>query len=495
MNEWMQTLKSGIQRVPLLTNGQAMLGLTFAFIGVVVGWAGILQLVVLWRELSAYLPFSVPKDASQRIILSFPLIFNLFISTISSTCAVLVGALWLITGLADAFQSRKADSDTPVFKHPELVAESLRTGIPKQWISVPRLARLIGYFWPATGLMSPVSHEIVKDLLSYLWKIPLWAVLIALCTYALQLIPELLKSLIQHRVLLVVPSAAPLYYLLGLVLVVDVLVGVSIIPFKKRAFNRVCRVVTVRGRGDRDLLFALIEQGCRLLTPRGFAERSPIRVQEETTPRIKGTLIENFPVQTRALSSPAAYVCLALMIVFLSVGFLRLIHFHRPVTAMAYTEFFSSHLLLYALDVAFYLGLILCGLHFARWARRLFSIRRFVSSLVFCYTASVQRPESSEQGESGPWQKSGRSQGMVWKITQGADDEFAAWARQPQAVTRFEMEACWGEALSEAAGANASRHLTQVQRSQTLEYSMGRILELPFKVDFRVEKAPDADEG
>jgi hypothetical protein len=269
--------------------------------------------------------------------------------------------------------------------------------------------------------------------------------------------------------------------------------AVSVIPFKKRAFNRNCRVVTVRGRGDPDLMFALIEQGCRLLTPRGYAERSPTRLQEETKPRIKGTLVENFPIETRGLGSPAAYLCLALIIMFLSVGFLRLIHFHRPVTSIMYTEFLSSHLLLYALDVAFYLGLILCGLHFARWARRLFGIRRFVSSLVFCCVTNVDRLESSEGGESGPLQKSRTPQGMVWKIAPGVDDEFAAWARHPQSVARFEMEACWGEVLSEAGTADAPRHLTRVRRSQNLEHSMARILELPFKVDFRVEKAPGAD--
>jgi hypothetical protein len=274
---------------------------------------------------------------------------------------------------------------------------------------------------------------------------------------------------------------------------VDVLIAVSIIPFRKRPFNRNCRVLRVQGRGDPDLLFALVEQGCRLLTPRGFTQKGPTRLQEETKPRIKGTLVENFPMETRALGNPAAYLCLALTIGFVSVGFLRLIHFHRPVTPMVYADFLSSHLLLYALDVAFYLGLILCGLHFAKWAGTLFSVRRFVSSLVFSYVTSVDRLESSERAESGTRERSRRSQGMAWKIAQGADDDFAAWARRPQAVTRFEMEACWGEALSEAASAEAPRHLTRVQRSQSLEHSMARILELPFQVDFRVEKAPEGD--
>jgi hypothetical protein len=247
----------------------------------------------------------------------------------------------------------------------------------------------------------------------------------------------------------------------------------------------------VQGRGDPDLLFALLEQSCRLLTPRGFTQKSPTRLQEETTQRIKGTLIENFPLETRALGSPAAYVCLALTIGFVSAGFLRLIHFHRPVTPMVYTEFFSSHLLLYALDVAFYLALILSGLHFAKWAGTLFNVRRFISSLVFSYVTSVDRSESSGGAASGSLQELRRSQGMVWKIAPGADDDFAAWARQPQALTRFEMEACWGEALSEAASAEAPRYLTRVQRSQGLEQSMARILELPFQVGFRVEKAPD----
>ncbi len=49
----------------------------------------------------------------------------------------------------------------------------------------------------------------------------------------------------------------------------------------------------VSGRGDH-ACFALLEEGCRFVNCQG-ARTVGLRLEEETRPHIKGTLIENFP--------------------------------------------------------------------------------------------------------------------------------------------------------------------------------------------------------
>ena len=66
------------------------------------------------------------------------------------------------------------------------------------------------------------------------------------------------------------------------------------------------------------------------------------------------------------------------------MGFSRLVHFQRPVSEMPYQVFLQSHALDYMVEVLFALGLILVGLYFAEWARKLFDVRKISFGMSYC---------------------------------------------------------------------------------------------------------------
>ncbi len=464
--------------------------MTFVVAGALVARLGIGRLSSLWTMLSPHFPFSLPPDTIEWIQQSCPLIFNMFISTVASMCAVLVGALWIFGGLWEAFESRKRSPDAPDFQFPELVAESLRTAAPNHWKKTPWLAWLLSLVWPRARLMSPVSFELFSNTLKSLWKVLLIAVLIAAVTYALQLVPPLVKAYLGKNVTLVVPSPRSLYSLLLLVAVVNLAIALTLIPVRSRAYARRSTELPTWGWGSPQIFFALIEEGCRLLTEKGNQERTALRMEETDTPRIKGTLIESNPSFLSSFARPAAYLCLPLVLYFLVVGFSRLIHFSRPIAPEPYQYFFAHSFLNYVVQVALASGLIICGYHFAERARRLFEIRKFRSSLIFGHiTGSASSgPASVDAGNSGHGQPE-TSQKMTWKVVKGGDDQLALWARQPATMGRFRVELFWAEVVTEAAGGDGLRYLAAVDISQELDSAMARIVELPFNVNLKQGEA------
>jgi hypothetical protein len=404
---------------------------------------------------------------------------RVFIVLVSSICAVLVGALWTLSGLAEVIRSRKKVVNPANLDRPEVVAESLREGKAQYWRSASWVLRKLASVWPRVRLVTPVSHEIFKDLTRSSIKFIIIGLLVALVVYLLHLTPVLLNKYLQIRIELVVPSATPLYALLVFLILANVLIAVSLVPLRAQDFHRTCHSVRVHGSGDSHLFFALFEEGCRLLSPRGLPDRKPVRLEQEGNPSSKGSLTESYPEPVPGFSRPAAYVCLPFVFLLLTMGFSRLIHFHRPLAPMHYMDFLTQHSLDYVLEVAFALGMIFAGLRLAEAARRMFLVRRFRSAVVFCYASR----DISEGSTPHPHLKF--SGPLKWRLAQGADDQLASWAKDLGSQRKFLMNLCWAEASSEASAAEEARFLVHLEQSPSLDEAMTRLSELPFRVDFQ----------
>src|SRR5208337_1007952 len=135
----------------------------------------------------------------------------------------------------------------------------------------------------------------LKQMLGSFLKIVFLAIVIALIFSFLRATPALMEKYFHMSFKAFVPSAGPLFFLLGLVAFVNCLILVNLVPFKNVEFMRSSEVAPVSGRGDPQVFLALLEEGCKLLTAKGLADRGPVRLEEETQPHMKGTLIENFP--------------------------------------------------------------------------------------------------------------------------------------------------------------------------------------------------------
>jgi len=335
--------------------------------------------------------------------------------------------------------------------------------------------------------MNPISYQFVKEVLRSFLKILLLAILVAVIFSFLRATPALFQKYFHTSLQIFVPSAGPLFFLLGLVAFIDCLILVNLVPFKKLEFMRSCEVAPVSGRGDPQAFFALLEEGCKLLNAKGQANPPPVRMEAETQPHMKGSLIENFPENVRGLMTPAGYVCLPLILLLLTMGFTRLIHFHRSTGPMTYMEFLTVHSLDYMLEVVFALGLVLSGLYFAEWARKLFDVRRYRSAIIFCHTEG-QPVREPHVGSANARPRLRLSSGvMKWNAAQAADDQFATWAKDPRSTKRFHVEVCWAEAISESVGAGGPRYLVEARKTESIDSALSRIVELPFHVDFQIE--------
>ncbi len=263
------------------------------------------------------------------------------------------------------------------------------------------------------------------------------------------------------------------------------LTALSLFPFQSLKFNRAGQSLLVRGRGDPRLFFALLEEGCKLLTGRKSTYSPPARLEMEGEPSERGTLIENSPEPARSWSNPAALVYLPVIFMLLILGFSRLIHFGRATTPMPYTEFMKYYFLDYLLEAAFAIGLIIVGIRLAEMARRLFGVRKYRSALVFCQiTASASADDLAATGSSDREELPEERRGSRWKGVEGTDDQFAGWAKDPARTAAFPVTLYWGEAVSASATSDGPRYLIHVRKSPSLDAAMERILQIPFNVDF-----------
>ncbi|MBI4963608.1 MAG: hypothetical protein HY913_10055 [Desulfomonile tiedjei] len=447
---------------------------------------GLLKLWDLWIEFRPFFPLSFSDVTPARVLVSIPFIVKLFIVLVSSICAILVGALWGFSGLAEVLRARRGTIHPADLDQPALVAESLREGQAQYWRSASWLFRKLASVWPRVRLVTPVSYEIFRDLTRSSAKFLAVVVLVALVVYFVQLTPVLLKKYLQVTIELAVPSATPLYVLLFFLMLANALIAVSLVPLLSQEFVRTCHLLPVHGAGDPHLFFALLEEGCRLLSAAGQPDRKPVRLEQKETSTTKGTLIESYPESVQAFSRPAAYVCLPFIFLLLTMGFSRLINFQRPVGPMHYVDFLAYHSLDYVLEVAFALGLILAGLYLAELARRMFGIRRFRSALVFCYAMKTGSPTNLGASSN---QLLGPRMRIKWKVAQGVDDQFAGWAKDPGRERKFSVQLCWAEAFSEASTAEAARFLIRLEQSSSLDEAMKHLSELPFHVGFQTEAA------
>lgn len=482
----MHDIKRFLDNIPLVRNGQALLGIVFFLAGVVVTREGILKLRELWVEFGRYFPLSLGGLALPKILEVLPLIVLVFIVFVSSVCGVLIGLLWALSGLVDLFRSWRQKVVSGDLKEPEVVAEAVRTAQAQYWRSSSWWVRAFVSLWPKARQMSPVSFEILGDVIGYLFKLSLLVLVVAVATHLLTLIPSLAQRFLQFPLTLTVPSASPLYVTLGAMMLANLLIAASLVPVRRKEFFRECETTVVKGSGSLSLFFALVEEACTLLSPKSESRKPPVRLKGDLGAPVRATFVESRPNMVRTLARPAAYCCLPLAFLFCTMGFSRLIDFQRPVATVHYTEFLSYHLLDYLFEVLFALGLIFSGLHLAEWARRLFDIRKFRSSVVLCHTRL-----SGQAQASLPMRDAGRprgEKGMTWNIASGVDEDFVQWARTAGNSDSFEATTCWADILTEATGPQSPRFVIDMGRSESLDEAMDRILELPYRVHFMADR-------
>jgi hypothetical protein len=479
----MPDVKRILKKIQSAANAELLVGCCFLLSGVILVWTGAAKIQLLYQQFSGYFPIALPDNTAKVLLRSFPLILKTFITTVGAICAVIMGVLWAMAGAAEAFEGRKQWAHVPDLDQPEVVAESLRLSQSLYWKFSSVFVRILGRLLLRARFISPISYELFrKALVSSLKIVILWLV-IAVALQGLSMLPALVQKYFQVKFTLTVPSPGPLYSVLFFLVVANGVIAVSLLPFRKPQYVRTREAVPVQGTGDPHLFFALLEEGCRLLSADGSSRNSPTRLQLADNSRIIGTLVESHPKGTPSLARPAGYLCLPLVPILLSLGFSRLIHFSPAIDPVYFTEFLSSHFPAYILEVALGLAFILSGVYFGDWARRLLGIHRFQSALVFCHLVPETGTSSTSGGSAGLTEL-GESTFREWTVVEELDERFARWARNPNMAGSFVAEVCWAEILSESASAEGPRFVTGMQESGILHESMQRLSQLPFHVNF-----------
>lgn len=484
MNIRMPHIPEIFKRAGFLKNGRALIGIVFLLSGAIICFDGAVRLRELWTLLAPYFPLNLPQHAAGRLQEFLPLIFATFVSAVGSVAAVLIGGLWLLSGLGDVFHREKSPPEQSDLAHPELVAESLRCAEAQYWKSSSLLVRLLVRIVPTARFTSPVSYRMAAGLFGSAVKIFVLAIVIGLFFRLFHLIPGLVQKYLQASISLTVPSPRPLYFILGFLMIFDGLMALSLVARKRREFVRGRESFSVHGQGDPHLFLALVEEGCKLLSAKGLADKRPVRLRHADNPHLRGSLIECFSEQIGFFARPAAYCCLPVIFFFLTTGFSRLVYFRRVPEPMSYIQFLSSHSLDWILEVAFALALILAGVYLADRAARLFRIQRFQSALVFCQVG-VGNPPRVGPPTGRRFSFSADSESQAWSVVNGVDPEFAEWAKNPHAPKRFQCEIFWTQAVSEASlDEDEGRFIIAMQASAGLDDGVRRIAILPFHVDF-----------
>ncbi len=242
-----------------------------------------------------FFPLSLPPDLPNKIQNSLPLIFSSFVTGLASICAALIGISWMFSGITEIFRARKKPRNMQELDNPEVIAQSLQSAQAHYWQTYSRVIRVIGSLWTQLRLVSPTSYGIIRRIVRSSLKLLLLGVAVGLIIYSLQMFPLLLRKYANIDLKFFVPSPFPLYFLIGLSIVVNISIILSLIPFRKTSYSRNCETVPVVGRGDPRMFFALFEEGAKLLNAKGRPSLRPIRLHADNDPKNKGTLVESSP--------------------------------------------------------------------------------------------------------------------------------------------------------------------------------------------------------
>jgi hypothetical protein len=333
--------------------------------------------------------------------------------------------------------------------------------------------------------MSPASYELLGHVFRGLLGILAAIIVTALTLYLLKILPIISLKYFGANISVQVPLASGLYYLFIFTAILNLIIAVTLIPMKRIPFDRAGRELTISGHGDPHLFFALLEEACRLLNARRLPERRPIRLENDNDSAEKGVLIESYPTLLTTMSRPMGYVCLPVIIILFAMGFSKLIQFRIPTDSMSWTTFLSdlAPLIIYKIILAF--AIIMVGLHFSEWARKLLGICKFQSWAVF---SKIKTPDKqgaqSGAAQSGSFlrRKDGPGDQINWRASHGVDSEFIDWAKDPDSTRAFDVEVFWAEVISESADPESPRFVTLIHRTSALDAIMVRVLQLPFRV-------------
>ena len=481
----MADIRKILKKAPFLINGGMLVGMAFVLAGGLLTRFGVVGLLGLWQRSRALLPFKIP--ASQDILISLPVIVKIFVIALSSVSAVMIGVLWFGSGLTETIWGWKRSGSPAELAYSGLVAESMRTNTIRNWDREPLLLRMVSLVWPKARVMTPASYRVFADLLRSVFGLIVWILLIALLKFGLEHLPFLVKRVLEKDLVLTIPSMRPLYSLVGLLAVMYTLAALNLLPVGKPPCRSMGRRIGVKGRGNLSLFFALLEEGCRLLIPKGSAVGTTARLQDSSDPLVRGTLVEGPPVPDLAFAKPAAYLCLPLFVALVFYGFAGLIGFDKPEDKMPYLEFLSGHLLDYVVRIVFCFGLVVCGLNAAELAGKLFALTRYRSSGVFS-RVKIKSTGDSRIEETPPGDWAGTRQ---WKTMAGVDEQFSTWVKDSSSRTRFEIEIWWAEILSEAESLEEPRHVVGLFQSEALDAALSRIIQIPFRVGFEADTMPE----
>ncbi len=174
-----------------------------------------------------------------------------------------------------------------------------------------------------------------------------------------------------------------LYLLMGIALLVNVLIVLSLVPIRKQKYERSQETLLSEARGSR-FFFALLEEGCRLLTPTEHLP-GPDQARKRESRKYQGHLVEKSS-RNPWVRWPAWWLSVPSSHIFSPYhGILPLIHFPRQLRNALPGISEASCLRLRSGKRFSASVLIIVGLYFAEWARRLFDVRNIVRTL-FCAT-------------------------------------------------------------------------------------------------------------
>jgi hypothetical protein len=311
----------------------------------------------------------------------------------------------------------------------------------------------------------------VRNSLSFVWR----ALFIGICVYFIFSGLDALPPRLEEWGLagdIRIPEPTPFYHFLIFVCAIKLIIALSLIPLKKPGAGREMDSMIVEGKGHPSVFFAILEEGSRVFSHKGFSNRvsrsRPIACEDGET--LLGTIVESFPENIRISVKPAALVCLLLGAVMALTGFLQIILMRYPSFSVGYQDFFRLYFAGLIFDIILNVLVIVVGKGFLDQARSLMSLYRFRSRIVYV-------------------EAKGDFDRKVLPDLNGIVAPERLY--DPLSTSAFNVRFFSAEAISEAIEPEGVRELVGLETSARLAKDVSRLKHLPFQVDF-MERYPSA---
>ncbi len=470
-------------RLPPWRDDHVLLGVLYLLTGFIVVVMGSHRIWQFWSLLEPELPFSLPSDIPDRIVGRLPHALAIFVNFVASLAGVLLGISWCLSGFAELLASRhRGVSPGPLFE-PERIVE-LMLGAAKQRVG-DALEPSCGHrsLSPTFPRLSLASKDIFYGLCRKIFKLLVILIVAKALFMVAEHLPLFVSETTQAEWALHVPSATPLYALIGIFIAMDAIMAVALFADKRNPLCPDVRAIQAGGSAHPLFLVSLLEESAAVNMARGAVSQTKWRLIEQGNPPCYGSLIESVQEIGTPRARLAAYPAMILSTFATALGFYSLMNMEFVGTFDSVGHFAAEAGLEYAGRVIFFVGVVILGGHLAYWAEAFLRLTSWASRLCLVVVWEKHTEANEQERPTGGLSQEGKKTAR-WALLALPHCWGDLFTPASHIVRQFGVAVLWASAYSESAAPSSRRILVGSSPPQDLDDPIDSIIEAAFLAHF-----------